>query len=445
MTWKIDPWDVQKMPWPLEDESVHCIVTSPPYWNLRDYGEHGQLGLERTPAEYLDRMVGIFREARRVLRKDGVLWLNMGDSYIARRGGKVGDNSKLNGSRNSATEYRKAKALRRCHRAETGLKHKDLVGMPWRLVFALQDDGWWHRRDIVWNKTNGMPESVTDRPPTSHEYIFMFSRSARYFYDQEALLEPYAYGLDHNRNVIRTPASQMPGAPKHLGLRLGIKRPSGWSGEPGGHDKRAGRYRSGNTERKIEQRGPRGDNHRGSSIPWEATGEGRPIRSVWTFATQPYPGAHFATFPPELPRRCILLGTSAVGACVKYRYIQSHRHGESSKTGQRFDARYDGRSSNATGGAGLPRLERVTETLGWKPRCSCSSAQAPVPCVVLDPFAGAGTTVLVVDRLGRDAVGLEISVEYVKMARKRCAKENLSFPLNDRRLAFNQGAEQLEL
>src|SRR6266850_6187267 len=215
MTWKILPWDATQAPWPLADESVHSIVTSPPYWNLRDYKTPGQLGLEATPREYVEKMVAVFREARRVLRKDGTLWLNMGDSYITRRGGRVGLNSTLNGSKHTAAEYRKAKALRRCHKAETGLKHKDLVGMPYRLVLALQDDGWWYRRDIVWNKTNGMPESVRDRPPTSHEYVFLLTKSAKYFYDQEALLEPYAYGLDHNRNVPAPPPSHKPGSPDH--------------------------------------------------------------------------------------------------------------------------------------------------------------------------------------------------------------------------------------
>lgn len=413
----------------LADQSVQCVITSPPYWNLRDYGVSGQIGLERTPAEYVERMVRVFRETRRVLRHDGLLWLNMGDSYIARRGGKVGDNSTLNGSRHTASEYRKAKALRRCHHADTGLKHKDLVGMPWRLALALQDDGWWLRRDIIWAKPNGTPESVTDRPSTSHEYIFLLSSSSRYFYDQDAFLEPYAYGLDHHRNVIHdSKPSHMPGAPVHRGLQKGIKRPSGWDGDPTArHDQvGTGRYRSGNKERKVVQRGPNGDNSLGSSIPWQATGDGRPARSVWTFSVAPY-AQHFATFPPELPRRCILLGTSAMGCCgacgaplarqVRHRYIGSRRHGTGSATGRRMDARYGGRPSNEQGGAGLPRLERVTDTLGWKRACRCDAGI--VPCVVLDPFSGAGTTSLVAGRLGRDSVGIELNPEYAALSERR--------------------------
>ena len=172
--------------------SVQCCVTSPPYWNLRDYGVYGQLGLERTPEEYVDRMVEVFREVRRVLREDGTLWLNIGDSYAA----QGGDHSVYNSNQPNVGACR-------CHANGSGdkgtrlpppgLKAKDIVGIPWRLAFALQSDGWWLRQDIIWHKPNPMPESVTDRCTKAHEYIFLLTKSARYYYDAEAINEESVY------------------------------------------------------------------------------------------------------------------------------------------------------------------------------------------------------------------------------------------------------------
>jgi hypothetical protein len=167
----------------LPDESVHCCVTSPPYWGLRDYGVDGQLGLEATPEEYVARMVAVFAEVRRVLRSDGTCWLNIGDSYTSGgRDYRVAD-SKGDASGN-------ARAMETRAAVPAGLKPKDLVGIPWRLTFALQADGWYLRSDIIWSKPNPMPESVTDRPTKAHEYLFLLTRSARYFYDAEAIAEP---------------------------------------------------------------------------------------------------------------------------------------------------------------------------------------------------------------------------------------------------------------
>ncbi|HKX02790.1 MAG TPA: site-specific DNA-methyltransferase, partial [Methylomirabilota bacterium] len=196
----------------LDENSAQCVVTSPPYWGLRDYGISGQLGLEKTFDEYVERVVIIFREVRRVLRRDGTLWLNMGDCYNAGgRGGSHGGKSTLEGgqeNQNASMRYpRKAPTTgvdvggwndaeidggaRVVHH---GLKPKDLVGMPWRIAFALQADGWWLRSEIIWEKPNPMPESVTDRPTRSHEQIFLLSKSARYYYDQDAIREPWADG-----------------------------------------------------------------------------------------------------------------------------------------------------------------------------------------------------------------------------------------------------------
>lgn len=303
----------------LPDASVQCCVTSPPYWGLRDYGVAGQLGLESTPAEYVAGMVAVFAEVRRVLRDDGTLWLNLGDSYAADRGGTYmpaetlaggvsgqGDDSTMRGR----GEKEDGNARRNCKRY--GLKHKDLVGIPWRVAFALQADGWYLRQDIIWAKPNPMPESVTDRCTKAHEYLFLLAKSARYYFDAAAIAEPAKYsgitGMDGS----------------------GFKPPQDFNGK-----------HSGGSE----------------TLPPRKTVEGndsgtRNKRSVWTVNTKPFAEAHFATFPPALIEPCILAGCPAGG-------------------------------------------------------------------VVLDPFGGAGTTGLVSDRHGRDAILIELNPEYAAMANNR--------------------------
>jgi DNA modification methylase len=253
----------------LPDESVHCCVTSPPYWGLRDYGVPGQLGLEKAPEEYVEKMVAVFAEVRRALRNDGTLWLNLGDSYAADRGGthqpaetlaggrhgKTVNGEKVNRGRNdSYNPSRNAPSI--------GLKHKDLVGIPWRVAFALQSAGWYLRQDIIWSKPNPMPESVTDRCTKAHEYIFLLSKSARYFYDNEAVKEPYMREWNENNGGNLAP----------VGFH---KRNDGFS-------------------------------ERGGNYPLPKTGANR--RSVWTISTKPFSEAHFATFPPEIPEICIKAG-----------------------------------------------------------------------------------------------------------------------------------------
>jgi len=240
----------------LPDESVQCCVTSPPYWGLRDYGVPGQLGLEKTPEEYVAKLVDVFREVRRVLRSDGVLWLNLGDSYATDlKGGpksKPGDKSYTNKGTLGIDPIKQ----------QHGLKPKDLVGIPWRVAFALQADGWWLRQDIIWAKPNPMPESVTDRCTKSHEYIFLLSKSARYYYDAKAVQEE-----------AQTPFSSG-------GLSRG--------------------------ERSEDTHMISGENHSG---PGFVTGTHRNRRSVWHLSTKPFSGAHFATFPPEIPEICIKAGS----------------------------------------------------------------------------------------------------------------------------------------
>lgn len=239
----------------IESATVQTVVTSPPYWGLRDYGIEGQIGLERTPEEYVERLIAVFHEVRRVLRDDGTLWLNLGDSYASQTKGSGGPSAKQcsnAGSFHSASQ-----------RLHHGLKDKDLVGIPWRVAFALQADGWWLRSDIIWAKPNPMPESVTDRPTKAHEYIFLLAKAQRYYYDREAVRETGSRAPGTRRLAFTSPRAAAMG-----------KKPSG---------------------NEIDG--------------WVTESGFRNTRSVWTIATEPYPEAHFATFPTALPERCIRAGS----------------------------------------------------------------------------------------------------------------------------------------
>jgi DNA modification methylase len=265
----------------LPDASVNCCVTSPPYWGLRDYGHAGQIGLERTPEEYVAALVAVFREVRRVLREDGTLWLNLGDSYASGKGtcfNPGGGESSLGKDRKQAGVH----PLDRGNKstlAAVGLKPKDLVGIPWRVAFALQADGWWLRSDIVWAKPNPMPESVTDRPTKSHEYLFLLAKSDRYYYDAKAIMEPAQYGEQH------------------------ANKATSW-----------GTNRKHPNKANVADYAFCGDNHTTSKM--EDGSYGRNKRDVWTVATQPYSGAHFATFPPALIVPCILAGCPEGGTVL---------------------------------------------------------------------------------------------------------------------------------
>lgn len=244
----------------LPDESVDCVVTSPPYWGLRDYGTgDSQIGLERHPERYVERMVEVFREVRRVLAAHGTVWLNLGDSYAAARSYQVRDNKHTDVGNTMASEI------------PAGLKQKDLVGIPWRVAFALQADGWYLRSDIIWAKPNPMPESVTDRPTKAHEYVFLLSKQAKYHFDQEAVREPAEWARWGDQTV-----------PKYEGTETA----TGWM-----------------------------ENGKKEDLQARAAA-GRNIRSVWEIATQPYPEAHFATFPEELARRCIAAGCPEQGVVL---------------------------------------------------------------------------------------------------------------------------------
>jgi len=283
--WRIIQGDCLEVLRGMEAESVNCVVTSPPYYGLRNYGVDGQIGLEPSLPDYIATMVEVFREVKRVLRKDGTLWLNLGDSYASswpcNRRNQVG-----NGSLDSGKRADRPPRL-------AGLKEKDLIGVPWRVAFALQDDGWYLRSDIVWAKPNPMPESVQDRPTRAHEYVFLMTKSPKYWYDAEA---------------IRTPSNGF------------SKMPDGWDTGAGAH----GAYHRNGREkgRKTDRQRGHSQRHAGFNDRWdlmsvaEQCSMGANARTVWNIATRGYAGAHFATFPPELPRRCILAGCPAGGAVL---------------------------------------------------------------------------------------------------------------------------------
>lgn len=377
----------------LPDQSVQCCVTSPPYFGLRDYGVDGQIGLEQTPAEFIGRLVEVFREVRRVLRDDGTAWVNMGDSYASKPNGPVGLGGHSGDTPHVAVRTANA---RRSSQIPEGFKHKDLMGMPWRLAFALQDDGWYLRQDIIWHKPNPMPKSTRDRCTKAHEYIFLLSKSLRYHCDMEAIREPanltgkgsangfrggaYIDGatFDNAEGGSRTSTGNtVPPIQSNNGVGWGhgtdaksrnrqrVTVPTGWdtSTGDGGH----GAFHKEGAERARRDSFKREDSKREQVIPGQNKGTHRPDReestwdtstrnkrSVWTVATQSFKDAHFATFPPDLIRPCVLAG-------------------------------------------------------------------APRGGIVIDPFGGAGTTAVVAMQEGRKSILCELNPEYAAMAERRIA------------------------
>tara|TARA_R110002126_G_scaffold2670_1_gene14987 strand:+ start:224 stop:1153 length:930 start_codon:yes stop_codon:yes gene_type:complete len=247
MTIKVLQGDCREVLKTMPEKTYHTCVTSPPYWGLRDYGEDNQLGLEETPQEYVANLVEVFREVRRVLRDDGTVWLNLGDSYSS-GGRKTTTNQTVRGD----TDYGVTRPP-----VYKGIKPKDLVGIPWRVAFALQEDGWYLRQDIIWNKPNPMPESVKDRCTKSHEYIFLLSKSKNYYFDNESIKEEA----------------------QDWGIR----------------DRTNGKYHNEGTGLNP---------HSGLENSYDTKNK----RSVWTVSTKPYKEAHFATYPPDLIEPCILAG-----------------------------------------------------------------------------------------------------------------------------------------
>ena len=274
----------------LKDRSVQCVVTSPPYYGLRNYNIDGQLGLEDTPEEYVKNLVKVFREVRRVLKDDGTVWLNLGDSYASSPTGSLGNNTgTIANGKGQATQDA---SLGRPTKIVSGLKPKDLVGIPWRAALALQADGWYLRQDIIWHKPNPMPESIKDRCTKAHEYIFLLSKSAKYFYDADA---------------IKTPLKDE--SMRRLMQDIENQKGSGTPSKSNGNMKAVGGK---DWQSNMAGSGLKIKGHKGYFDK-----DGNPIcgpmanrKSVWEINTQPYKGAHFATFPPKLPELCIKAGSS---------------------------------------------------------------------------------------------------------------------------------------
>lgn len=417
----------------LPAESVHCVVTSPPYYGLRNYGipdtkwpemefspmaglppvtiaaQTCSLGLESDPWSFIGHMALIFREVHRVLRPDGTCWVNMGDSYSGNPNGSTG-RSTLEGGISPHVEHRRTNALRKT-RLPSGFKHKDLMGMPWRVAMALQADGWWLRQDIIWNKPNPMPESVHDRCCKAHEYIFLLTKSPRYFYDAEAVKEPVSGTAN----------------PRGSGVNAKIKAPDGWNTGPGSH---------GTIHPEGREKGKTRPKQNASfSQAVTETVSTRHKRSVWTITTEACKEAHFATFPTALVKPCILAGTSAGGCCSAcgapfYRMTEK---GEPDREHQKacggdINGEYHGKATKdykaglaedpSEVKARILRGMRETKTVGWKPSCSCADS-SPVPCTVVDIFGGSGTTGEVGLELGRSVILLEINPAYAEIARQR--------------------------
>lgn len=357
----------------LPDESVQCVITSPPYHGLRSYLPAGhpdkslELGLEPTVGEYIATMVDVFRAVRRVLRPDGVVWLNIGDRYNNRA--KIRPSShqpSLNGYEDTTWGKHAANGHTRMSQiaGDDGLKEKDLCLIPFRLVIALQDDGWYVRSDCIWAKPNAMPSSATDRPTVAHEYVFLLSRGAHYHYDAEA---------------IRTPAkSDVP-----------LPAVGGWASGDTPHD--AISHNQG-----------------------EQQAMGANQRTVWWMATQGTRLQHYATFPEALVEICLLSGTSERGACAACGAPWRREMEIIERAGHK--PRLD--ELRFSGGSGEQRND-VRRFRGWEPTCRCVDAGEPRPCVVLDPFVGSGTTALVALRHGRSCIGIELSEQYASIARDR--------------------------
>jgi DNA modification methylase len=367
----------------LPEKSVHCVVTSPPYYGLRDYGVPGQIGLEDTLPEYLSRIVEVFTEVHRVLRDDGVLWLNLGDSYAGSWGAQSRGESPLEGGSTLATRQisvapqrgTKTGSLKRT----PGIKRKDLMGVPWRVAFALQDAGWYLRSEVIWHKPNPTTESACDRPSRSHETLFLLSKEPTYYYDAYAVREPAVYG----------------GAT--------VKSPASWDTEPGTHGTI---HRFGRAQRKVTD---------------YVQSDTRAQRTVWTIPTQPFAGGHFAAYPEDLVRPCILSGSSAHGCCsvcgnpakrlVDKKRVATRTGDTTKATGKRF----------TDGNRDPGRHISIQSSQGWEPTCKCKSEV--VPCTVLDPFSGAGTTGLVSLKSWRNYIGIELNEQYVRLSRDRLDAE----------------------
>lgn len=396
----------------LPDNSINCVVTSPPYWQQRKYGVAGEWGSEPTLAEYIHNLVTLFREIRRVLRPDGVCWLNLGDKYV----GSTSEH-KAAGSfgHNSVVAMKTRKGIPLSGRKESvqaaksmGFKPKDLMLIPHRVAIALQDDGWYVRMDSVWFKPNPLPESVKDRPTRAHEYVFMLTKSPNYWYDPEPVRTPVKPSSIKRRGRAVSPdhknASGAPGQTVHsmFAPRVNTNR----------NDSAGSKSRASFDEKYENESAPMAN-----------------LRSVWKISPVGFKDAHFATFPPRLAEIPILTScppyvcpecgapwireVESVGGTIGRSW---HDHKNDLEHGQQ--APFSGGVGNAKDNDGNP-YQRIDK--GFHQACSCHPGLVPVPGTVFDPFMGSGTTALVALEHGRNYIGAELNFDYVRMARRRVA------------------------
>lgn len=400
--WQVRQGDALERMREMPDESVQVVVSSPPYWNQRDYDVAGQLGLEPTPEDYVAQLVEVFREVRRVLRADGTVWLNLGDCYADRA------NRRSDGE--SFRQDRADVVPRKLNAIGNGRKRKDLVGLPWMVAFALRDDGWWLRQENIWHKRSGMPESARDRPHRAHEQLFLLAKSERYYYDEDAVVEPYAPST----------ASTW-GSTRKEYVESEYVRAANWG-------------------RGVQERRPR--------LAADGQPRGASRRSVWEIAAQPSPEEHYATFPADLAEPCILLST-AVQACSQcgapwLRKTERIRllDGVPQPAAGAW-SRPDQPRRAKNNGIGHRRWQTVALTLGCEPGCEHDDGDGR--CVVLDPFCGTGTAGRAAVMNGREFIGIDLSEKSCRQARRqiRGAAANPSGRL--RRAAPIPESGQLEL
>lgn len=374
----------------------------------------GSLGLEPTPEFYVQHLVEISREVKRVLRDDGTLWLNLGHTYWGGKGQSGRLDHNLEERREEGRCIQRREWTIDTKKVPQDGKHpvfkpKDIVPIPWMVAMALQADGWWLRSDIIWAKSNPMPESVRDRPTKSHEYLFLLAKSKRYYYDADAIREPHS---EATKERVKYPHADWEGNQPN----------SSWV------------TTKDNPARKIVQLNPAGRN----------------CRTVWTIPTKPFREAHFATFPPALVEPCIKAGTSEKGQCPKCGKAWMRVREPSRDYAKLLGKGYHNHSHDLSQGMSqekvMPRVVADYHTIGWQPTCDCRPFATdselvidgygqlqlpPVPQIVLDPFSGAGTTCMVADRLKRHWIGIDISEEYCEMARERIRKDRLGGKIPD--------------
>ena len=371
----------------LENVKVQTCVTSPPYYGLRDYGHEGQIGNEQTPQEFIDNLVEVFACVWDVLVDDGTLWVNLGDSYYNYRPGK---GQALNKQTVSNTNQDLPQTCARRGNKLDGYKEKDLMGMPWRLAFALQDFGWYLRQDIIWHKPNPMPESVKDRCTKSHEYIFLLSKKPQYYFDHLAIQEP-----SKDVSLERAKSSWNPSK-----LNVSIDGPKNESFDTMG-------------DRWVKEMANK--------------------RDVWTVNTKSYKGSHFATFPEELIEPMILAGSSSKGHCPKcftrWKQIKTD-NGERRQVEvytSQSTKNYDDAKAQNPSDTKRRILESMSKIYNYQWSANCDCGLEPVADIVLDPFFGSGTTGQVSQQLGRKWIGCELNKDYEKLQNERISQQGLEF------------------